>query len=287
MKQHLVTVVIPSYNHSKYIEKAIVSVFEQTYNNIELIVIDDGSTDESNKIISELANNYKFQYIHRENKGLIKTLNEALDLAHGKYFTMLGSDDYFDKYKIEKQVEFFEQNKDCALCYGNVTYINRDDKVLKKGKTKHFKSGYIFKDLLFKNFIPLPSVMIKTAIVREVGGFDERFFLEDYPLWLKIAKNYKIGFIKDSLTFYRLHDTNVSSNLIRMIKEVEAILKDWQDEPEYKKSINKLYLRWFNDLSKTDMVNEAKEYMYKSIKTSFYKPKFIKSFIRYVIKRYI
>lgn len=281
MHNPLVSVVIPSYNHSKYIEKAVLSVIHQTYKNIELIVIDDGSDDGSKKILSDLSQKFNFQLISRSNKGLISTLNEALELASGEYFTMLGSDDYFKKNKIELQIDYFQNHSDTMLCYSNLMFIDADGRILKKGKTKHFKSGFVFKDLIYKNFIPLPTVMLKTSVVKEAGGFDDRFFLEDYPLWLKIAKNHPIGYMKDCLTYYRLHGNNVSGNLIKMIHEVEKILNDWKSEPEYSKSMNKLYYRWFCDLSKTDHKNETKKYMMKSLATSFFKPRFIRSYLRY------
>ncbi|HIP12698.1 MAG TPA: glycosyltransferase [Arcobacter sp.] len=283
--QILVSVIIPSYNHEQYIEKAVLSVVYQTYKHIELIVIDDGSQDASHDILSNLSQQHNFQYIHRQNRGLLKTLNEALSLTSGQYFTMLGSDDYFYEDKIEKQISFFKSNPAYALCYGNVTFIDYHNNILKNGKTKYFQSGYIFNKLLHRNFIPLPTVMLKTEIIKKVNGFDERFFLEDYPLWLKISKKYQIGYIKDCLTYYRLHDSNVSGNIIKMIKETEKILKDWENEPEYQKSINKLYLRWFADLSKTDALSQTKEYMQKSFTSSFYKPRFIKSAIRYFLKQ--
>jgi alpha-1,3-rhamnosyltransferase len=284
MFKPLISVIIPSYNHKEFIEKTIKSVINQSYENIELIVIDDGSKDGSNELISKLKQEFNFYYIHRKNKGLIKTLNEALSLAKGDYISMLGSDDYFYETKIEKQVSFFEQNRDFALCYSNLTYIDKDDKIIKEGKTKHFKTGFVFSDLINKNFIPLPTVMISADVIREAGGFDERFFLEDYPLWLKISQKYKIGFLLESLTYYRLHDNNVSNNLFKMIKEVEKILNDYNHLKEYKKSISKQYLRWFSDLLKTDLKAETKEYMDKALPSSWYKPRFIKNYIKYFLK---
>lgn len=281
MHKPLVSVVIPSYNHKKYIKQAVLSVINQTYKNIELIVIDDGSEDGSKEILTALSQTHHFQFISRSNKGLIHTLNEALEFASGEYFTMLGSDDYFKENKIEVQIEFFQMHRDIVLCYSNLIFIDADGRILKKGKTKHFKSGHVFKDLIYKNFIPLPTVMLKTSVVKAAGGFDDRFFLEDYPLWLKIAKHHPIGYIKDCLTYYRLHAHNVSANLIRMIHEVEKILYDWKDEPEFSKSMNKLHYRWFCDLSKTDQKSETRKYMMKSLATSFFKPRFIRSYLRY------
>ncbi len=280
----LVTFFIPSYNHIKYVEKSIISVCEQTYENLEVIVIDDGSTDGSSELISKLHEKYQFKYIHRPNKGLIKTLNEALEIANGEYFSWGGSDDIFFKDKVEKQVKFFEKNLDYALCYGKMIFIDSNGNIIKEAKTKHNDSGYVFDSLIYRCFITLPTVMVKTSVLKEFGGFDENFFLEDYPLWLKISKKYQVGYLDEFLTYYRLHESNVSSNLVKMVKEVERILDEWKSDSLYNKAISKWYYRWFCDLSKTDNIKEAKEYMVKALPTSFYKPRYIKSVLRYLWK---
>lgn len=280
----LVTFFIPSYNHAKYVEKSIVSVCEQTYKNLEVIIIDDGSTDGSHDLILELQKKYNFKYIHRPNKGLIKTLNEALEIAKGEYICWGGSDDYFALDKVKKQVEFFKTHLDYAVCYGKMIYIDSDGNVTKEAKTKYNASGFVFDKLLYRNFITLPTVMVKTSIIKEFDGFDERFFLEDYPLWLKISKKYKIGFLDEVLTYYRLHDSNVSGDLFKMVKEIESILSDYKNEPGYKKAIKTLYYRWFCDLSKHNNKEMTKEYMKKSFLYSFYKPRYINSVLRYYMK---
>lgn len=283
----LVTFFIPSYNHAQYIEDSIESVCNQTYINLEVIVIDDGSTDGSHELILNLQKKYHFKYIHRENKGLIKTLNEALSMAKGEFFCWGGSDDVFFKDKVEKQVRFFEKNRNFVLCYGKMIFIDGQGKTIKNAKSKHSRSGFVFDSLMQRCFITLPTVMVQTSILKEFGGFDEKFFLEDYPLWLKISKKYQIGFLDEFLTYYRLHDSNVSSNLIKMVKEVERILYDWKDEPIYKKTIDKWYYRWFCDLAKTNYRKETKEYMIKALRGSFYKPRFIKNVIKFYIKGFI
>ena len=104
--EKIVSVIMPSYNHADYIEKAIRSVFEQTYTKIELIVIDDGSTDNSKEILKELAQRYEFKLIFQQNSGVCKTLNRAIrDFATGDYIALLASDDHWHSRKIELQME--------------------------------------------------------------------------------------------------------------------------------------------------------------------------------------
>ena len=283
VKNPLVSIIIPSYNHAKYIKKCLHSAISQTYSNFEIIVIDDGSSDGSHDLLTKLSRQHNFKYVHRENKGLIATLNEALELVNGTYFTMLGSDDYFEKDKLKLQVEYFKHNPEVALCYGELTYIDDKGTVKKKAKTKHYKNGMVFKKLLNSCFIPLPTVMLKTDVVKEFGGFDSRFFLEDYPLWLKITQKYPVGHINKNLTFYRLHNNNVSSNIVKMVKEVERILEDYNEDSSYKNAMSKNYLRWFADLSKTKYKDDTYQYMLKALPGSFYKPRFIRSALRYFL----
>ena len=105
----LVSVIVPCYNHEKYVEETIESIVNQTYENIELIVIDDGSKDASPQIIEELSKKYNFKFIHRSNKGLSATLNEGIRLSQGKYISVCASDDKLKLDKIEKQVKFMEE----------------------------------------------------------------------------------------------------------------------------------------------------------------------------------
>ena len=101
----LVSVIIPCYNHQNYVEKSLKSVFDQTYKNIEIIVIDDGSKDNSVNILKELQKNNHFILECQENMGVCKTLNKAISMSKGKYIAILASDDYWDLPKIEKQVK--------------------------------------------------------------------------------------------------------------------------------------------------------------------------------------
>ena len=166
MNNTLVTVLIPSYNHQKYIKDAILSVINQTYKNIELIVIDDGSSDDSLQIIRSLGKKYNFKYIIRENRGICATLNEALNMAKGVYFCGLGSDDMFFPEKIEKQVNFMLNNPEYAMCYSRVQLFNEKGYFELKAK-KNYKSGYIFKDLILENFIEAPTALIKTDVLKK------------------------------------------------------------------------------------------------------------------------
>ena len=284
----LVTVAVPCYNHEKYVEDTIKSIVNQTYKNIELIVIDDGSKDSSGDIIQKLSDEFGFQFTSRENKGLLETLDELLKKATGKYFCVCASDDKFFLDKVEKQVTALESNPSYALCFGKMVGIDESSKViLDKYKTKYNESGNIFEKLLLSNFITTPTVMMVKDILIEVEGYDPSFRIEDYPLWLKISKEYKILYLDESLVYYRRHEGNMSKNFAFMLEETEKILIDWHgkcDDKIYYTAINKHNLDSFVQSVKANKKDLAKKYMLKSFLASWYRIKFIKGVLRYFKK---
>lgn len=281
----LVSIVVPSYNHTKYIKETILSIVHQTYQNIELIVIDDGSKDNSVEILKDLQKEFDFQLISRENRGLITTLNEGLALSKGKYFCVVASDDVFMLNKIEIQVTCMEQNPEYALCFGKMKIIDENSKYVKDLKNSHAKSGNVFYDLFSRNFVTAPTVMLKKSHLIEVGGYSSDFSIEDYPLWLKISQKYQIGFVDEFLVNYRIHGNNMSSNLVKMIKQTELVLDSFNIDKKTQKSLDKMYYRWFCDLSKTEFLEETKKYMIKAMPSSFYKPRFMRSALRYYFQK--
>ena len=286
----LVTVCIPAYNHEKFIQETINSIIKQTYKNIELLIINDGSPDNTHEKIMELYDECRdrfvnFLYINRENRGLISTLNEFIQIAKGDYFSAIASDDIALETKIKKQVEVLEKNPDYGMCYGNMISIDNDSNIIpNKYKTKYNKSGYLFEDLLFRNFITAPTVMLRKSVLDSVGGYDTKYKIEDHPLWLKIAKISKIYYLNEDLVYYRDHPNNMSKNISFMIEENEKMLNDWSDELCYNKAIQKHNLYSFIQYLKADQKDLAKKYMLKSFAKSWYHPKYIKTVIRYFFK---
>jgi len=288
LNNKLVTVRISAYNHEAFIQETINSIIDQTYENIELLIINDGSPDNTHDKIMELYDKCKkrfkrFEYINRENKGLVVSLNELKELANGYYITGCASDDFYTKDRVEQQVKALEEHQDYGMCYGRMLSIDKKSNIIpSKYTTKYNKSGYLFNDLLFRNFITASTVMMKKSVLDDIGGFDTRYKIEDHPLWLKIAKKYKIYYLDKDLVYYRDHDNNLSKNTSFMIEENEKMLNDWSDEPMYKKAIQRHYLYCFIQLVKAKKKELAKKYMFKAFKASWYHPKFIKGIFRYL-----
>jgi alpha-1,3-rhamnosyltransferase len=250
MKEPLVTVVVPSYNHSKYIEKCLDSIFEQTYKNLEVIVIDDGSKDKSPIILTELKNKYNFYLILQSNKGISATFNRAIkEFSHGKYFTFCASDDKWLPNKIELQVDYLEKHDLIPMVYGKAMVINTNDQIIEdstKEINKNLKGGNIFKDLLCQNFHPPVNYMIRTDLFSQVGNYDEQAWAEDFDMNLKISNLYPIGFINELISYYRRGDNSNSSNAYHKITESHLYsIRKYKNSEFYPLALKKWHYRNF------------------------------------------
>ncbi len=253
MENPLVTVIIPSYNHATYIGAAIDSVIHQTYQNIQLIVIDDGSGDGSVELIARLAAQHGFHFEAQANIGLSRTLNKALGLAQGQYICTFGSDDIMLLDKIEKQVRFMEQHPHIAACGGNQLVIDSDGIVVAKRQAFRRYTELDFDDLFVdrKPVIPASSAMIRKSVIDAEGGYDPDIKLEDLYLWLKLtSKGYKIACLNDVLIYYRKHASNSYKNIAYMLDSMLKIYALYQKHPKYEMVLNRYLISAFLRASK-------------------------------------
>ena len=207
----LVSVVIPCYNHENFVQDSIQSVIDQTYENIELIIIDDGSKDRSVEKIKEMKDLCeqrftRFEFRSRPNKGLSATLNEAIQWSKGDYWSTCSSDDFYHNKKIEKQVALM-RNNDIALCVSK-SYVVDDLNEILMEQTKLYNKG-LDKKITFNNVftfkVHLPvSGLYDLKIIRdELNGFDENITAEDYDLYLRLLENHNVKILNDKLYYYR------------------------------------------------------------------------------------
>ena len=221
MEYPLVTVRTAVYNTGKFVIPALESVKAQKYPNVQHIIIDDASTDNSVEVINKWIeeNEYSCTFIkHEKNKGLVATVQEFNELAEGKYLTGI-ADDLWEDNRLFEQVRILEEAGDnCALVYSDMSEIDEDDRVLndsflgKKGfNLKAMPSGRVdLTTFLRKQFIPAPSVMMRMSCVREVGGYDQNLFTEDVDMWIRLILNYEIRFSSQSFVKYRRRSGSIS-----------------------------------------------------------------------------
>ncbi len=201
-KNPLVSVIISTYNRYELTKQALDSVFNQTYKNIEIILIDDGSTDHT----QELSNLGNIKYLRQKHTGLPgQVRNIGSKSSNGEYIAFLDSDDIYKEQKIEKQINFFKNNPNILICHTREIW-QRNTKIISQSKQKHNRQGDIFKDALVKCIIGPSTVMLKRKLLFEIGidMFNPVLEIaEDYELWLRICNNYKIGYIDEPLIIKR------------------------------------------------------------------------------------
>jgi len=230
----LVSVFVPSYNHEAYIEECILSIVNQTYKNIELIVIDDGSTDHSREILQKLQKQYGFILEFQENQGLSKTLNKIIgQYAKGKYITGSSSDDFMMPDKIERQVRYMESDPDCSLVFGKVYMVDNDSRIIEGlavvDPVEDPIKSVQFEGLIESNCIPAPSVMYRKDIWEKCGGYNEHSIIEDWGLWLEFAYSGKIVFLDEYFAYYRWHGSNMTTYTLEMYTAAWEIVQGWKD----------------------------------------------------------
>jgi alpha-1,3-rhamnosyltransferase len=281
----LVSVIISCFNHADYIQACIESVVRQTYPNIELIVFDDGSSDNSPAILKALSEEHGFFFEAQENIGLSGTLNKGLAMARGKYINPLGSDDILMLDKIEKQVNFLEQHEDFSMLGGNRLLIDEKGSIIPKQKfTAYREVDFEGVFLNLKSGPSTPTTMIRADVLREIGGYNPKNNLEDLYLWLKVTHSgHKIAILNDVLAYYRLHSANTTKQYRFMTESILDILSDYQDHPAYDRAYNKVLISRFLKISKKDRGYAWK--LLKQIDPSFYNLKVLRGFIRLLLNR--
>lgn len=247
-EEPLVSVAIPCYNHAEFVQETIQSIIDQDYQNIELIIIDDGSTDNSVEKIEEMVDACKkrfkrFEFRCRPNKGLSATLNEMISWSSGKYFSACASDDILYPKATRLCVELLESRDDCGMCHAYTESIYKKPNIYTTNiKDKEFT----FEQLINKNQIAALSVVIRKDVFDVVGGFDESLYIEDWDMWLRILHaGYKIGFVNEIIGFYRYHENNISKDYVKMELASDQILNKWKKSIHYKSALINEKIRRF------------------------------------------
>ncbi|UFH52851.1 glycosyltransferase family 2 protein [Spirosoma sp. KNUC1025] len=220
-----VSVICTSYNHEDYVIQALQSVVDQSYPNVELIVIDNGSTDRSVERITAFIQSYPtIQFIRNSvNLGLNRAFNQGLALAKGRYVIDLAADDILLPERIAKQTELFEQlSGPYAVVFSNAAYINAKGEEMglhypidEKGRAcLHVPTGNIFQPILESYFICTPTMMIRRDVLNELGGYDETLAYEDFDFWVRSSRLYQYAYVDEVLMQKRQLPNSLSAQVI-------------------------------------------------------------------------
>lgn len=221
MKKPKITVYITNYNYGKFITKAINSVLNQTFKDIEILIIDDGSNDGSKKIINKFTNEYPFIIAKfNKNQGLIKTCNAALKLASGKYIIRLDADDWLDKNALEIMHTKLEKNKNIEFIFPDYYEVDENGNILHSIRRHDFE-----KIKLLDSPAHGACGLFRRRILIETGGYDENFSCQDgVEIWLRFYKKFKVMNINIPLFYYRRHGNNLTENKGKILLNRNKIL---------------------------------------------------------------
>jgi len=251
----LVSVIIPTYNRKHVIMHAIQSVMNQTFKDFEIIVVDDGSTDETKAYLESLY--LPITIISKENGGVSSARNEGIKKAQGKYIAFLDSDDSWLSEKLKAQIEYLESNPSISLVYTD-EYIEVNGELLPKTRFQRadvgddIKNNFLLSGFVQRTPIHTSAVMVKKSVLDEVGCFNQTLKIhEDSELWNRISMKYKFGYIDVPLAIFRYKDG------------VDHLMKDFHSEKS--KEEGRKYLKLYENMHKDDMTEEIR----KSIEESY------------------
>jgi len=210
-----VSVIMSVYNDELYVSDAVKSILNQTYEDFEFIIINDGSTDNSFEILNNYANeDDRIILINQDNMGLTKSLNKAIALSKNNFIARMDSDDISLPNRLEKQVVFLKENTEYALVGTNVIKIDTVGGVIEINKTK-YKDSDIRKTFRTRNCIAHGSVMLNKSLCGNILKYDETFkYAQDYRLWADVSLMYKVANLKESLYQLRIHIQSISKNKV-------------------------------------------------------------------------
>jgi glycosyltransferase involved in cell wall biosynthesis len=273
-----VSVIIPTFNCVQYLERAIESALNQTFKDFEILVIDDGSTDNTHDLVKEyIKRSNQFRYIYQENKGLAVARNTGLQHACGEFIALLDADDAWYPALLEKEVKLLESDSSLGLVHANVTKVSETDEPLTvPARNKEFLTGNIFNHLFLREAdILCPTALFRKSCCEEVGDFDvnlTRLGCEDRELWLRIAEKYKIAYIDEPLAYYRVRTNSMSRNNDKMLQARLYVIDKYCTNNKYPNLKNKALQRIYRDLGDMFLCGQnfsvAKNYYLQSIALS-------------------
>ncbi|OGX08664.1 MAG: hypothetical protein A2Z88_10335 [Omnitrophica WOR_2 bacterium GWA2_47_8] len=216
-EQPLVSAIIPTFNRAKLVCETIDSVLAQTYPNIEIIVVDDGSSDNTEEVLKKYGN--KVRYLKQDNKGNSAARNYGFKVSRGEYIGFLDDDDLWLPSKIEEEVKFLQDHSDLGFVYCGTYLIDLEGKITGQ-RTIWEEEDATFARLYRGNIIISPSIsLIRRDCLKDVGYYDEGLYQSsDYDMWIRLARKYKFVYLDKILAKYRVHEKSLGRNLDRRLK---------------------------------------------------------------------
>jgi len=277
MQMKKISVIIPTYNRAQLIERALQSVLDQEYPDLEVIVVDDCSTDNTEDVVNSI-NDPRIKFIkHTHNKGANAARNTGIRAASGKYIAFQDSDDEWMPGKLAKQVDAFEgAPEDIGVVYTAFWRIEKGEKTYTPAKDVLTTDGYLLKELLKRNFITTQSILVKKECLEAVGLFDESMpRLQDWELLLRIAEHYRFHFIDEALVNLYHTSDSITSDQKALTKALLLLLeKHYSAFARYPAILANFYCYLGQQFFLSDDMSKSLHYCANALKIRPLNPKF-------------
>lgn len=288
-----VSVIVPVYNGANFIEKTVKSILEQTFASFELLLIDDGSKDNSFDIIKSLSSkDSRIKCLQKENGGVAHARNHGIKLAQGEFIAFCDQDDLWLPEKLSKQVALFE-SQEVGVVYCGSIVRNEMTNVETKTILSERNKGWVFEKLLEKNFVGCCTAIVKKCYLDEVGGFDsakELMGVDDWHVFLKLSLVAKFDYVNDHLAVHIFHGDNYSLNDVKMhdaemvcLDKIKKIYKGNYNNIDWAEIEQNVNTRYAKSYLFSGMFNLASRTYYAAHKCKFNIKLLIKSVILRII----
>ena len=271
--QAKVSIIIPCYNHGHFLGDAIQSALGQTYPNKEVIVVDDGSTDETSSVVANFDN--AVHYIYQENRGLSAARNTGIEEANGEYVAFLDADDLWHSNFIIYLLPVLIGDIELGAVYCGSQFIDVSGRLLPQKQTKVVTPRELFRELAGGNFFMPHCWLIRRVCLDKVGGFDTKLrSCEDFDMWLRISRQFRVAGIPEVLAYSRVVPGSMSSHAARMFENHLAVVDkhfgDWNGDPSSwgmakRRAYAGVYLRHAFTLMQADDISSAADYLKRAI----------------------
>ncbi len=208
----LVSVIIPSYNMAHFLPQAVQSALAQTYTNVEVQIIDDGSTDDTPRVVRQWHDDRRVRVHRQANGGLSHSRNQGISLTRGPFIALLDADDTWAPEKLARQIPLFQGRPEVGVVYSDYERMDGEGRPLPKGSTRLHR-GRVSGALLIENFVPASSAVVRRECFERHGGFDVALRTgEDYDMWLRLSPHYQFDFVAEPAIRYRIWGGQMSKD---------------------------------------------------------------------------
>ncbi len=285
MRSPTVSITLATYNRTEFLQGTLDSLVAQTYQDFEIILVDDGSTDNTPQHIEQLLKNKKYAKVRffplPENRGIAFAISYAMQHSKGKYISHIGSDDLWQKTALEKMVQVLDTNSEVGVVYTDASRIDRDGKILSESRFAENpigpQKGWVFKDLLLKGmFVSAISVTFRRSLYDIVGDFDTNYSISnDYDFFMRCSAHAQFDYINEVLACWRMHDKNLhkKDKTQAYIERIAVIQKNYMacgkefhiSELRYRTIISSIYLQTGIFKAQAGDFAESRPYFIKSL----------------------